>query len=414
MRKMNLKKYITIALSMTMGLSMMACGNKTSDKGSSDELVYWAYEPQSLEDKNSYQQLIKDFTTKTGVKVKVSFLPKDSFNIKLNSAIANKKGPDVSYLDQPRMAEFVQDGTLLDITDKLKSSSTIKTDSFFESANDTNVFDEKQYGVPLNITTTVLLYNKKLVSEGDLPKSWAQWEKVAKKVNENTGKAAFEGIGTGGYASWYYQAFLNTAGGSLTDKAETKVTFNDAEGQAAGKFLYELYKYSPKEIRNSNAAFGNGNAAFKLAGGSDIDSLETNFPTLDFGAMLLPPKEEGGKSYSNLGGENLVIYKASEKADDAFKLVEFLSEPENAKKIAKYTGNFSSLKELASTDNEKKNVVLEQMHNTVGRPKLNGWITVNDSYIATALENILNGQDIKQNLDTAAQQANAVLFKGGK
>lgn len=413
MRKGFFKKVFSVvlvgAMAVTTVFGLTGCGSDSESESDSNELAFWAYEPQSLEDKKDFESLITKFTDDTGIKVKVSFVPKDSFNTKLNSALANGKGPDISYLDQPRMAEFGSDGTLVDLTDKISKSETISQDKFFDSAYDTCLLDGKTYGVPLTITTSVFLYNKKLVNENNLPKDWDDMLKIAKEVAANPTKAAFDGIGSGGYASWYFQAFLSCAGGSYTNDDLTDLTFNDQHGVDACQFLVDLYNYSPEEIRNSTSAFGNGNVAFTLGGGSDIDSLQTNFPDLDFGAMLIVPQKEGGTSYSNIGGENLVVYNASEKQDAAFQFIEFLSKEENSEKVAKYTGNFSSLKALAKTDNKLKKVVLKQLETAVARPQLNGWLEVNDNYLASALETILNGGEIQKNLDEAVNTSKASL-----
>lgn len=413
MRKGFFKRVLSFALVGAMTATTMigftGCGSDSESESNANELAFWAYEPQSLEDKKDFESLIARFTEETGIKVKVSFVPKDSFNTKLNSALANKKGPDVSYLDQPRMAEFGSDGTLVDLTDKISKSETIRQEQFFESAYDTCVVDGKTYGVPLTITTSVFLYNKKLVNENNLPKDWDDMLKIAKEVAANPTKAAFDGIAAGGYASWYFQAFLSCAGGSYTNDDLTALTFNDQHGVEACQFLVDLYSYSPEEIRNSTSAFGNGNVAFTLGGGSDIDSMQANFPDLDFGAMMIVPQEEGGTSYSNIGGENLVVYSASKKQDAAFQFIEYLSKEENSEKIAEYTGNFSSLKSLAKTDNPLKEVVLEQLNTAVARPQIDGWLEVNDNYLASALETILNGGEIKKNLDDAADTASAAL-----
>lgn len=409
MRKI-FKKVLSVTLVMAMVAATMigftGCGSKEEE---SDSLAFWAYEPQSLEDKEEFEELIAAFTESTGIKVKVSFVPKDSFNTKLNSALANGKGPDVSYLDQPRMAEFGSDGTLLDLTEKIGSSSVVKADIFFPSAYETCMIGDEVFGVPLTLTTSVFLYNKNLVSENNLPKDWEDVLQISKEVAGNPTKAAFAGIGSGGYASWYFQAFLCSAGGNFTNEDQTELTFNSQAGIDACQFLVDLYSYSPEEVRNSNSAFGNGNVAFTLAGGSDIDSLKTNFPDLQFGAMLVPPMKEGETSYSNIGGENLVIYSASKKQDEAFQFVEFLTNADNSKKVAEYTGNFSAIKELAVTDDELKAVVLEQLNTAVARPQLAKWLEVNDNYLASALELILNGGEIKSNLDDATATATAAL-----
>ncbi len=407
MRKV-LKRVVGVALIAVMAVSTMV-GFSGCKKKDSDTLAFWAYEPQSLEDKEQFEELIAAFTKKTGIKVKVSFVPKDSFNTKLTSAIANKKGPDVSYLDQPRMAEFGSKDQLVDLTKKISESKVISADKFFPSAYETCMIGDETFGVPLTLTTSVILYNKNLVSENNLPKDWDDMRQIAKEVAGNPTKAAFAGIGTGGYASWYFQAFLCSAGGNFTNEEQTKLTFNEQAGVDACQFLVDLYNCSPEEVRNSASAFGNGNAAFTIGGGSDIDSLRTNFPDLQFGAMLIPPMTEGGTSYSNIGGENLVVYKNSKKQDQAFQLIEFLSDADNSKKIAEYTGNFSAIKELAVTDDEAKKVVLEQLNTAVARPQLAKWLEVNDNYLASSLETILNGGEIKKNLDDAVSTASAAL-----
>lgn len=412
---MKLKRGAAFLMTGALAIGMVGCGssNGTDSKDSSKDdgvLTFWAYEPQSIADKEAYQALLEEFATETGNTVKATFIPKDNFNTKLSSALANGKGPDISYLDQPLLAGYAKDGTLFNITDKINSSS-LDTTSFFESALETNEFEGAYYGLPLNITTSVILYNKDLVSDSELPTNWTDWVTLAQKVAENPEKAAFEEIGTGGYLSWYYQAFLCNAGGSLTNEAEDEITFQQEPGVKAAQLLKDLYDASPEEIRASNSAFGNGNVAFTLGSGAEIDSLEQNFPNLNFGAMLIPPAETGGTSYSNIGGENLVIYADSANQDAAFELLTFLSEKENAQKISEYTGNFSALKELAVADDEKKQVVLEQLNTAIPRPQLEGWLTVNDSYLGDALENILAGSDIQEQLNTAAEQASALLFK---
>lgn len=404
---------VIAALSVTMMTAFTGCGS--SDNEEADVFTVWVYEPASLDDKEGYDTLCKTFTEETGVDVKIQYIPKDNFNEKLNSALQTHTEPDVSFLDQPRMAEFSSDGTLLELSDLISSSDVVSEDVFFSSAYDTCVMDDGTYGIPLTLTTSVLLYNKdlagNLIQDGQI-KSWSEWEQICKEISANPTKAAFNGIDTGGYASWYFQAFLCSAGGNFTDGNET-LTFNDEHGIKACEFLNTLYSYSPEQIRNSSDAFGNGNIAFKLGGGSDIKNYQTSFTDLNLGAMLIPPMEEGGTSYSNIGGENLVIYSTSDKQDTAFQFIEFLTKTENSQKIAEYTGNFSASKEAAKAEaqgNELMQTVYKQLETAVARPQLNGWLYINDNYLADALVSILqDGADIKSTLDSTKSTAETYL-----
>ena len=168
----------------------------------------------------------------------------------------------------------------------------------------------------------------------------------------------------------------------------TEVNFANEHAVEAMEYLRALYALSPNNIRNSQHPFGNGKALFKLGGGHDIDSLRTNFPNLKFGAMLMPPKEVGGTSYASVGGDNLIIFKKSKKADIAIKFMEFLNSESNALKIAEFTGNFpandTAIKDHYQNDPERL-VLREQLKTAVPRPKIECWITVNDNNLGAAI-----------------------------
>lgn len=406
-----MKRILSLILVLSSVFMLASCnGEKEEDK----DLIFWAYEPQSMAHKNQYQALINVFEAENDIKVRVSWVVKDSYNQRLNNAILNNRQPDIAYLDQPIMASYVKHGHVLDITEKFNQSTIIQPSDFFAASLDTVTFDGKYYGMPLTIGTSVFLYNKTYITAPEDIKCWADVLAVA---NEKTSGdlAAFEGVGAGGYAGWYFGGFLKAAGSNLMNDDLTEVNFANEHAVEAMEYLRALYALSPDNIRNSQHPFGNGKALFKLGGGHDIDSLRTNFPNLKFGAMLMPPKEVGGTSYASVGGDNLIIFKKSKKADIAFKFMEFLNSESNALKIAEFTGNFpandTAIKDHYQNDPERL-VLREQLKTAVPRPKIEGWITVNDNNLGAAIEEILTTTvDIQTRLNRAKREAEAYLFK---
>lgn len=396
-----MKKLLILFLGVTTLFGLAGCGST-----SSDTLSFWAYQPSTTEDLTEFKELIAEFTAETGIKVNPNFVAKDNYKRTLNSALSSSKKPDVSFLDQPMIADYAADGTLADIT-SLLTADIFDKDNYFDGAYDTTIYNEKRFGVPLNVTTSVLFYNKSLVSVENVPTTLEEML----NLNVASDKALFEGIGTGGYAAWYFQVFLENFGGQLIDIENKNVTFNNTQGQEAAKYIQDLYAKSPKNIRDSNNAFGNGNVMFKLGSSSDIETLQKSFPGLDFGVTLIPSGSTT-TSYSNIGGENLVVFNHSDLKEEAVQLIEFLMEKENNQKICDYTGNLSSIKDYAETTDELEQVVINQLATACARPSIADWITVNDNYIGAALEFILadSPQDIKEKLDFAAQQANSLLF----
>ncbi len=410
-----MKKVISLLLALAM-LSAILClfaGCGGTSGGSGDEILrFWAYQPASREAQASYKALLEKFEAETGITVQVNFIGKDNYKRSFEQALTSSKKPDIAYLDQPLVSDYAADGVLYDMTADLAANPAFARDRFYEGAYNTVLYGGKAYGLPLNITTTVLLYNKSLLG-GDnpvLPQTLG--DMLSYEVP--AGKALFDGVGSGGYAAWYYHAFLENFGGSFLNEAGTAVAFNDEKGLAAAQFMYDLYGKSPATVTGSSNAFGRGNVMFKLGSGSDIKTISVNHPGLDFGAMLIPPAQAGGTSYSNIGGENLVIINSSEKKEAALKLMEFLLREENAKAIADYTGNFPAVKEYAATEDPRMQVVLNQLDTACARPALPGWIEVNDNHLGDALTYILGAgfdrADIQEKLDEAAARANKTLF----
>lgn len=381
--------------------------------GTSDEKIvsFWAYQPSTQEHQNAFRALIADFTEETGIKVKLNLVVKDSFNTALNSALNGRSKPDMSYLDQPLIADYASDDTIFDISSMLNGFTTVSEDDFFPTVFETNVYQDKLYGLPLNVTSSVLFYNTDLVSSA--PTTWNDW--LAYRSTLPAGKSLFDGIGNGGYAGWYFQAFLANCGGTLVNNAGTAVAFNDAHGVEAAQMIRNLYGSDQTSIinRGTSDAFGNGLVAFKLGSSSDIDRFDINFPSLNYDVALVPSKT-GDVSYSNMGGENVVIYSHSKLKTECGQLIEYLLKEENLNRLSDFTGNFPAIRDYANSDDARLNTIIAQLDNAVPRPVLPKWIRVNDDYLGPALgDKILsdeNPRNIQDSLDDAAAAANILLF----
>lgn len=424
-----MKRKIAILLTVIMLVSalstfLVACGETGGGSSSDGTLKLMVYAPTSNDAKEIYKDMIAEFTEETGVKVKITFVTKDDYNTKLKTNFKTEKNkPDVFFLDQPVLADWVEQ--CLDLTTGFfaeEEEEGLKLSDFYDCAVDTVTYQNKIMAVPFSLTTSVLLYNKSLVK--NVPADWNEW------INTEvpTGKALFGGIGSGGYASWYFQAFLKSAGGEMVNG--TTVTFDDANGVKAAQMLVNLYAKSPKTIRDSSNAFTNGNIMYVLAHNSDIYNDFSTNPTWceeNLGATLFIPAEKDGKCYSNIGGENIAIYKGSSKLDSAKALVKFLLREENVNKAI--YNNFSAVKSYAKVRTndpitgeaysaklqEIMAVVLKQLDTVSARPVVKGWIEVNDIYLAQGLASIIDeNANIQESLTYAKNQAQTVINKAQK
>lgn len=397
---------------------LTACNTDNDDGG--DSITLMVYQPENNKAKTAYETMIKEFTKESGVNVRIKFVPKDDYNTKLKTNFKTTKNkPDVFYLDQPMLADYahlclnLNTGFFAD-----EGEEGLHTSDFFDVAIDTVKYNGDILAVPFSLTTSILLYNTTLTS---VPKSWDEW----RNISVPDGKALFGGIGSGGYASWYFQAFLKSAGGDMIS-ADNEIIFNNAQGVAAAQMVRDLYSKSPKGIRESSNSFTNGNVMFTLAHNADIFNAYTNNPSFfenNLGATLFIPQTEGGTSYSNIGGENFAISKDSKNIDACKQLVKFLLREENVDKAI--STNFSAIKKYAKVRETNPNtgevysekfkqvmgVVLQQLNYASARPQVKNWMKVNDDYLSTALSEILDdtSNSIQDCLDRAQKQATNTL-----
>lgn len=400
---------VALAAGMTIALAGCTAG-AGGGAAQSDSLEFWAYEPNSLSQKEALDTLIAEFETENEIDVRVTYVPKDSFNTKLNSSIAVGRNPDVSYLDQPLTPQFAADGILLDITDRLEAG--LGVDAFTPAAMETNIVDGRVYGVPLSMTTVALYYNTALVQTA--PTTWDEWLQSAKDVYVPNTTAAFEGIGGGGWGAWLFPAFVHSGGGTMISPVDSSATFGDAAGIEAADFLLQLQDYSDQAVRQSQNAFGNGIVAYKVSGPWEIEALSKNFPNLEFAVAPLPSRD-GGPSASNIGGENLVVFENSTKHDLAYAFVEHLTDVDGMQVMAGVTGNFATNIEAAEVLNfsaDPNLAVFElQLQTAIPRPTLSQWLKVNDEVIGSALDSIfVSGGDPATVLSDANARANVILF----
>jgi ABC-type glycerol-3-phosphate transport system substrate-binding protein len=203
------KKITTILYSLFLALSLSVvtgCKDGSENGGSDDPINFWAYQPSKQTDQTAYKNLIADFTAETGIKVKLLMVVKDSYNKSLNAAISSRSKPDLAYFDQPRISDYAHDDTIAKLDEYIANSAVIDNTKFFASGLATTMYKGSQYGVPLNMTTSVLFYNKDIVTTP--PTSWQEWLNTPVTGHN---QSLFDGIGTGGYAGWLTDPELTIA-----------------------------------------------------------------------------------------------------------------------------------------------------------------------------------------------------------
>ncbi|ALC91504.1 sugar ABC transporter substrate-binding protein [Bacillus sp. FJAT-18017] len=236
-------------------LVMTACSSSGSDTASGKkgkdgkvEITVGVWDDAQAK---SYEPVIEKFeAANPGVKVKMQVTPWDQYWTKLETAATGSVLPDVFWMNGPNFVKYASNGILLPLDDLIKDSK-VDLNNFPESMNTLYNYDGKQYGIPKDIATTALFYNKKLFDEAgvkypDNTWDWNDMIEAAKKLT-NVDKDVYGIAAKLNNQSNYYNTIYQAGGKVISDDLK-KSHFDDAgtiEGLKFWTDLIHVHKVSP-------------------------------------------------------------------------------------------------------------------------------------------------------------------------
>jgi multiple sugar transport system substrate-binding protein len=276
----------------------------------------------------------------------------------------------------------------------------------------------KVFGMPIGSNSLALYYNKKMLTDAGVtspPKTWAELTETAKKATKSPAYGiAFSAVNTE-EATWQWEPFLWSNGGSLTDLGSEKAT-------EALQLWVDWVKngYASKDVVNWNQGdvpnqFLGGRAATMVMGPWQLANVEKS--GIDFGIVTIPVPKEGEKPVVPLGGEVWCVLKGDSKVEEAaMKFVAFTQEPERLRKICDTFNYISSIKSVAKQQGEAKPAIqpfVDQMETARARSQDGGAKYPDISLAARgAIQKALTGQaSAADALKEAAAKIKEILAK---
>lgn len=398
------KKYAGILSSIALTFSLAACGPQDSgesDQGSKKasgtegyDLLVWEDIEKSGGIKDAVAQFEKDHDVK--VKVVEKAYAQQIEDLRMDGPAGT--GPDVLTMPGDQIGTAVTEGLIkeLQVEEKIQSIYT-------ESAMQSQKVDNKVYGLPKAVETTILYYNKDLVSDDELPQTLEGWYDFSKKKadGKNFGfLALFDQI-------YYAQSIISGYGGYIFSKdangtyAPSDVGLSNEGAVEGAKYIQKFYKeklfpagiVGEKGINVLESLFTEGKAAAIISGPWNIDPFTK--AGVDFGVMKLPELPNGKNMSSFIGVKSYNVSGYSKNAELAQDLVVYLANEENSKKRYEVTKEVPAVQALAAdpavTESEAAQAVAEQSQfaePTPNIPEMNEvWIPAD-----SALQTIATGK----------------------
>ena len=260
---------------------------------------------------------------------------------KILTSISASTAPDVVNLNPKFASQLATRNAWLDletiVPPEVKATYLPKIwqASTIEVCQENNC-NEQTFGLPWYLTTTITVYNKKLLTAAGInqpPQTYSQLAQVAKIIKEKTGKYAFFITFVPSDSGDVLESLVKM-GVNLVDDSG-KAAFNTPEGKAAFQYWVDLYqqKLLPPDVltqghRRGIELYQSGETALLASGAEFIDSITNNAPTVAE-VSAVAPQITGQTGKKNVAVMNLVIPRDSDKSEQALKYALFVTNTEN-------------------------------------------------------------------------------------
>lgn len=299
------------------------------------------------------ETLAKKYKDQTGITVKIElFAPSDAYAQKVIAAAQSNVLPDIyGILDDKKaiFASFIKAGFVLDLTEAFKADKGVWEASLFSKAMDMNRFLDGNadgvkpgiYGVPLDIGSEQMIYNKRLLKKAGImkaPETFNQWLAMIgalKRVGISPFVSGFGEI-------WLIDCFASNYAFNIMGEQKVMDTFRGLVSYTDPDWIKVLRIF---ETLRKKGAFVEGivtkgnkiaeqdfaleRVAFAFNGAWAVNVYKGMNPNLDYGVLPLPVFNTASPMISWGGAEtSLVVNEASVNKDKAVAFLKWLTSRE--------------------------------------------------------------------------------------
>ncbi len=357
-----------LLLAAILSVPFFSSCNKNSSS-SSNSIIIWHW---MTDREPAFLELAKRYKDATGIDVQFQlYAPSDNYSQKVRVGAQTGTLPEIySILGESRdLAIFIEAGHVENLTSQLSESSGAWENMFYEEALNTSFFragnplnvPEGYYGVPVDVTTIPMIYNKKLFTKAGLdpnkpPATWDEFIDAGKKL---------KAMGVSGFVSGWQETWLiyslatdlahNLMGAEkVMDTFRGTVPYTDPQWVqvlAAFEKMYKAGFADPSLVtlgnKNAEQAFASERAGMTFNGSWAVNVYSGMNPTLDYAPFKTPALNPKNPRPSWGGAGTVFMVNAkSPKKQIAIDFLKWLSAKEQAAYLVTATKNLPAVKNV--------------------------------------------------------------------
>jgi len=348
-------------------LAQTGCAPKEEKKaGSAITVWHWMTDREP-----AFQKLAEKYEAKTGIKVDFElYAPSDAYSQKVRAAAQGSTLPDIfGVLGEKRdFASYIKAGHILNLNTYMEEGFSAWKNRFFAKALAVNEFPDGNiysvcpgiYGVPIDVMTIQMLYNKDLFKELGLNpnrpmQNFSEFLEIGKKLKEKK----MQGLVSGWGEVWMIDCFANNYAFNIMGKDKVLATIKGEVPYTDPDWIkvFSLFKEMREAgvlasglvtmvNKTAEQLFANGKAVFAFNGSWCVNVYKGMNPSLNYAAML-PPKASDKFPVSIWGGagSSFMVNARSKNKEEAIKFLQWLTDKEQQVFLSDATNNLPANKD---------------------------------------------------------------------
>lgn len=400
---------------------LLALALLTACSGAPDQnlLTFWALGREG----EVVAQMMPEFERRTGIRVHVQQIPWTAAHEKLLTSYVGSSVPDLAQVGNTWVPEFEAINAIEDLTGFAATSSKVDQSDYFSGIWATNVVGGRLYAIPWYVDTRVLFYRTDILAAAgydEMPRTWSEWREAMEKIS-----------GEGRYAillpmdEWPQATILALQSGAELVEDERRGAFSDPEFIRGLEAYVEIFRrgwapvYSRTQVANRYLQFAAGEFAMMITGPWEVAEFRDRLPADsqdDWMTAPLPaPDGEPWPGVSLAGGSSLVIFRDSPRKEAAWRLIEYLSEPEQQVRFFELMRNLPARRSAWEAESIRSNPYLGafrvQLERVVPTPAIPEWERLTTLIAEAAERAIRTGEPVSRVAEQLDARANQLLEK---
>ncbi len=406
-------RFALIALTLAVGL-VLTLGGCGGGDGEVATLTIW----QTYNDEESivFRDIVRRFEeSHPGVTIDVVPVPFGGAEPKIQMALTTHTEPDIVRVDVAFLPKLARMNALAVLDEHVPASYRA---DILPVALKSCMYEGSLYGLPDQTNGLCLFYNRQLFREAGLdpdtpPSTWDELIEYGKRLTDKS-KERY-GIGLTN-SLWWSLPFFYTYGADLLSDDMTRCTLNTPEAVEAFQLKVDLFARHGIEGGawraggiSGDIGFRNGRYAMILNGPWAVESLKE--AGIDFGVGTIPAGPAG--SHTNVGGNNLVVFKSCPRAALAAEFLMFVANEENQRRWALELGqipvNTRAVDAINTEEHPYLATFVEQMQTAIPRPPTPYYPEIESKFVPEMQAALDGSKPVAAALDAAVREVDKLL-----